>query len=636
MAGRGTGKTRAAAEFILKEIKANRTKRVALVAKTPADARDVMIEGDSGLLTISPPWDKPLYEPSKRRLTWKNGTTALIFSSKEPDQLRGPQYDLCFAAGTMIATLEGERPIETIRTGDFVLTRKGNRKVIATSNRLADVGKIKFSNGAGLIATSQHPVLQLHGWTRIQELKKGAIVCTGTKILTDISSPIRMGGCSTNIGGYGSSTTGQYQKATKFTIKTKITEIITSTISNFYHQRGTGKRIARKLNLLWLNAKIAARKLLDASSAFDVGLYVIPVNGSVQRKNVKPIEYVKCAESHSIQESPNEVSATSVVSVVSIWEDVGQAVVYNLTVEDQHEYIANGIIVHNCWGDEIRTWYYPQETWDNLMFGLRLGEHPRCVVTTTPLPLAVIKKIMKAPDTVITTGTTYENRANLAPSFFQQVISKYEGTRLGRQEINAELLEDVPGALWHRSNILYKPAPELVRVVVAIDPAVTSSEQADETGIIVAGIGIDGLGYVLADRSARVSPDSWARRAVQGYDDFKGDRIIGEVNNGGEMVGLTIGTVRKNLPYTAVHASRGKQARAEPVAALYEQHRIFHTQEFNELEDQLVTWTPESGESPDRLDALVWAFTELFLQPPEPRESIIIYDAMKEFHLDRI
>lgn len=157
----------------------------------------------------------------------------------------------------------------------------------------------------------------------------------------------------------------------------------------------------------------------------------------------------------------------------------------------------------------------------------------------------------------------------------------------------------------------------MVRIIVAIDPAATGSEEADETGIIIAGKGIDGHGYVLADRSARVSPHSWAQRAVQGYDDFKADRIIGEVNNGGEMVGLTIKTVR-DVPYKAVRASRGKQARAEPVSALYEQGKIFHTEPFDALEDQLVTWTPESGESPDRLDALVWAITELLLEKPDP------------------
>lgn len=360
MTGRGWGKTRAAGEFVIREVKEGRAKRVALVAKTPADARDVMIEGESGLLNISPPWFKPEYEPSKRRLTWPNGAIATVYSSKEPDHLNGPQHDL-------------------------------------------------------------------------------------------------------------------------------------------------------------------------------------------------------------------------------------------------------------AWGDEIRTWYSPQETWDMLMFGLRIGEHPRMVATTTPLPIALIKNLVKMSDVIVTWGSTYENRANLAPAFYSQIIQKYEGTRLGQQEIKAELLTDVPGALWKRIDIRYKPAPSMVRVVVAIDPAMTSKASSDETGIIVAGKGIDGFAYVLADRSARVSPDSWARRAIQGFDDFKADKIIGEVNNGGDLVELTIRTVDKNVPYKAVHASRGKYIRAEPIAALYEQGKVFHIQPFTELEDQMCTWFPESGESPDRMDALVWALTELML-----------------------
>lgn len=333
-----------------------KARRIALVAKTPADARDVMIEGESGILNISPPWFKPEYESSKRRITWPNGAIATVYSSKEPDHLNGPQHDL-------------------------------------------------------------------------------------------------------------------------------------------------------------------------------------------------------------------------------------------------------------AWGDEIRTWYCAQETWDMLMFGLRLGEHPRVVATTTPLPIALIRNLLKAPDVVVTRGTTYENRANLAPSFFAQIVKKYEGTRIGEQEIKAELLDDVPGALWKRNMLNYRPAPDMVRVVVAIDPATTSKESSDETGIIVAGKGVDGLAYILADRSARISPDSWARRAVQALDDFKADKVIGEVNNGGDLVELTIRTVRKNISYKAVHASRGKFARAEPVAALYEQGKVFHTQPFTELEDQQCTWTPESGESPDRLDACFIAGT---------------------------
>ena len=362
LAGRGWGKTRSAAEFVTEEVKSGRASRVAFVAKTPANARDVMVEGESGIMAISNPNFMPLYEPSKRRITWPNGAMATIYSSKEPDHLNGPQHEL-------------------------------------------------------------------------------------------------------------------------------------------------------------------------------------------------------------------------------------------------------------AWCDELRTWYSAQEVWDMLMLGLRLGAHPRCVVTTTPLPIKLIKDLIKSPNVVVTGGNTYENRSNLAPSFFSQIVTRYEGTRLGQQELHAELLEDVPGALWTRKMIQHKAAPDMVRVVVAIDPAVTSKASSDETGIVVAGLGVDGFAYVLSDRSARVSPDSWARRAVQAYDDFEADKIIGEVNNGGDLVELTIRTVRKNIAYKAVHASRGKYVRAEPVAALYEQNRVFHTQPFTDLEDQICTWLPESGESPDRLDALAFAITELMLVP---------------------
>ncbi len=251
----------------------------------------------------------------------------------------------------------------------------------------------------------------------------------------------------------------------------------------------------------------------------------------------------------------------------------------------------------------------------------KVGQHPRVIITTTPAPIEVIRTLIKQKTTVVTRGSTYENRAFLASSYFEQVVSRYKGTRLGRQEIDAELLEDVPGALWQRDLIKYKTPPilktdsgdlwDLQRVVVAIDPAVTSGEGADETGIVVAAKGKDGFYYILADRSARISPDGWAKRAVQAFRDFSADRIIGETNNGGEMIQLTLRTVDRNVPYKAVHASRGKQARAEPISALYEQGKVFHIEPFTDLEDQLCIWTPESGDSPDRLDALVWAMTEL-------------------------
>lgn len=362
LAGRGWGKTRTGAEWVRAEVEANRRGRLALIGATAADVRDVMIEGESGIMATARPSFRPTYEPSKRRISWPNGAIATAYSADEPDRLRGPQHD-------------------------------------------------------------------------------------------------------------------------------------------------------------------------------------------------------------------------------------------------------------GAWPDELAAWRYP-EALDMLMFGLRLGRDPRAVVTTTPRPTKLIRELIAAPTTAVTTGSTYDNLANLAPAFAEQIIRKYEGTRLGRQELLAEILTDVPGALWTLEMLEdRRQAPDLTRVVVAIDPAVTSGEDSDETGIVVAGIGVDGRGYVLADRSCRLSPDGWAKRAVRAFDEYRADAILAEVNNGGDLVEQTIRTVRRSIPYKKIHASRGKQTRAQPVAALYEQGRVSHTDIFSELEDQLVTWTPESGTSPDRLDALVWAVTELMVGP---------------------
>jgi phage terminase large subunit-like protein len=241
--------------------------------------------------------------------------------------------------------------------------------------------------------------------------------------------------------------------------------------------------------------------------------------------------------------------------------------------------------------------------------------NPQVVVTTTPRPIKSIKALMAAPTTVIARGTTYENRSNLAAAFMDQIIAQYEGTRLGRQELNAEVLEDNPGALWKRSDLdKYRvlKAPELKRIVVAIDPTATSD--GDEAGIIAAGQGVDSHMYVLDDGSLHASPDGWARAAITLHHKYHGDRLVAEVNNGGEMVEHTLRTVEKNIPYKAVHASRGKQTRAEPVAALYEQGKCHHVGSFAALEDEQCQWVPGES-SPNRMDALVWAATDLILEP---------------------
>lgn len=390
LAGRGYGKTRTGAETVNKWAKTGRYGRIAIVAPDAADGRDVMVEGDSGIINCSHPYFRPVYEPSKRRLTWPNGAQGFIYSAEDPDSLRGPQF-------------------------------------------------------------------------------------------------------------------------------------------------------------------------------------------------------------------------------------------------------------HAAWCDEICKWAYAIETWDNLQFGLRLGDHPKQIVTTTPRPIKLLKDLILRDDTHITRGSTYENLENLASAFRAQIVSRYEGTRIGRQELEAELLEDVPGALWQRTiidetraqrkedgTIWYKGKEiELVEIVVAVDPTSGKNddeeEKNDECGIIVTGKGRDGRGYVLADKSIYGSPDEWGQAAVMAFDEFKANWLIYETNQGGEMVASVLRACAKalrqdskrstdHIPLKKVTASRGKAIRAEPVSALYEQKRISHVGAHSTLEDQMCEFTTDfdkkkAGYSPDRVDALVWAIT---------------------------
>lgn len=273
-----------------------------------------------------------------------------------------------------------------------------------------------------------------------------------------------------------------------------------------------------------------------------------------------------------------------------------------------------------AWSDELGSWRNVGDTWSMLQFGMRLGKKPRQLITTTPRPIKILRELIarNGHDVVVRRGSTYDNRDNLAPSFFSQVIREYEGTRLGRQELNAELLEDTPGALWTRdlieqARVPKDSKPELRRIVVAVDPAISSGEASDETGIIVAGLGVDGRGYVLEDSSGKYSPMDWAKKAINAYNRHRADKIVAEANQGGAMVEATLRTVDRNVPIKLVHASKGKITRAEPISALYEQGRVSHVGAFDQLEDQLCTYTSGSTASPDRLDALVWALTELLL-----------------------
>lgn len=366
LAGRGWGKTRTGAEWVREEVDAGRAKRIALIAETAADGRDVLVEGESGLLAVYPEAERPVYEPSKRRVTWANGATATLFNATEPDQLRGPQFDL-------------------------------------------------------------------------------------------------------------------------------------------------------------------------------------------------------------------------------------------------------------AWCDELAKWRHARKTWDMLQFGLRLGDHPRVLVTTTPRPIELVKSIIAGQEgrVTVTRGKTMDNAANLARAFLEKITKSYAGTRLGRQELNAEILGDLPGALWTMATLdTYRlpDAPECGRIVVAVDPAVTNTEDSDEHGIIVAGIAGE-RGVVLEDASLKGTPMQWARRAISLYRSYGADGIVVEVNQGGDMVAQTLRSVDDRVNIIEVRASRGKHVRAAPIASLYEQGRVAHVGSFPELESQMTQMTNagfEGDGSPDRVDALVWAMSDLF------------------------
>jgi phage terminase large subunit-like protein len=279
------------------------------------------------------------------------------------------------------------------------------------------------------------------------------------------------------------------------------------------------------------------------------------------------------------------------------------------------------------WADELAAWRYP-EAWDQAVFGLRLGDRPQAIITTTPRPTKLMRDLLADPLTFSTQHSTYENIGNLAENFLARVVRKYEGTRLGRQELHAHLLLDVPGALWTRETIEAahvgkEEIPKLGRIVVALDPPVTSGESADECGMIVAGLAPDRRVFVLADLSRQgETPLGWVLRAVTALKEFGADCLVAEVNNGGEMIETMIRQVDANVAFRAVRASRGKFTRAEPVAALYEQGRVRHCGLFARLEDQMCLMTPDfdrgrAGYSPDRVDALVWAVSSLVFDQGE-------------------
>lgn len=270
-----------------------------------------------------------------------------------------------------------------------------------------------------------------------------------------------------------------------------------------------------------------------------------------------------------------------------------------------------------AWIDEFAKFRYPQSFYEQLMLTLRLGNSPRCIITTTPRPLPLLKDIIDEKTTYLTHGTTFDNEKNLSPSFLAYVKKQFENSSLGRQELYADLLLEDKNALWTRPMIRYRKPHNLVRIIIAIDPAITFN--GDETGIIIAGKNKEGEAFILEDASGHYHPHVWGKIIVQKFHSYKADRVIAEVNQGGDLVEEMIRSFDKSIPYTAVHATRGKLIRAEPISALYEQSRVFHASVFPELEKQMCHFVQgKTKKSPDRMDAMVWGLTELFRTENSP------------------
>lgn len=718
LSGRGFGKTRTGAEWVINRARYGPFFPIALIGQTKADVRDTMVElGESSILKISPPWFMPTYEPSKRRLTWPNGMTATIFSGDEPDQLRGPQHgsawvdELCLIQGTIIETDRGGVKIENIKSGDMVWTRFGLRKVIASGLTIekAQVYELKTVNGNSIIGTEFHPVwTDNRGFQMLSKIEICDALRVWDKKRNNLLYGVATSGISkritTIIGKVGFCIErftllcmGRYLEAWIFTILMVIKQTIVlkiwkpllgPSILSGIGQRDGGlaqKRSERKMEVLIglmkhgnhsrSNAKSAIKHFWQKASGLSFAQgHVInrrkEVDGKIKKKEfaknaVSPIlgtsekaaffalrhadQFIQIKIENFLKRiniasyaircisqkilGPNVVHGNADINLSPNWPKTktdklhsitkvpGFYSVFNLEVEGDHEYFANGILVHNS------KYKYPQETWDNLEFGLRLGDNPQVVVTTTPRPIKIIRELYADEASAIVTGSSYENISNLAGRYVDRVIKKYEGTRLGRQELHGVILTDVPGALWTHDGLdadRVRQAPSLKRIVVAIDPAVSANtDSSNETGMVVAGIDADNHGYLLEDLSGIYTPKEWAEKAIYAYDNWQADAVIGESNQGGDLVASNIRSTAQILQLTGqrttaeinvklVRATKGKYTRAEPISSIYEQHRVHHVGMFAELEDQLCVWIP-GEDSPDRLDALVWAFTELML-----------------------
>lgn len=457
-----THNTRAGAEWVLDQVWNQGKKRIALVARTPADARDVMIYGDSGIMAVSAPHERPAHEPTKRRLIWPNGAQAFTYSAAAPAQLRGPQHDAawCVAQGELVETARGQVPIEHVRVDDYVWTREGLRRVTASTltNANAEIMEIHASSGHVLRCTPNHRVWANGDWKLAQD-----VAPSDTLIAWTSSAGLQRGLSGTEVAGLFSETA---------TTKTGRGVCCTSSCGNESPDADC------QMGSSSITSITTSRTMSQATSSACPDPSTAPT--TTQHETIRSLrkQHGTLPTPSGLSDSPETVSASSAPSsisrsvceldsvresaatniyVVGVLRNGERGAVYDLTVESAHEFYASGLLVHNC--DETAAWLDARKgdvldtSWNNLMLGLRLGQQPQCFVTTTPKRVRLIREIMERKSTAITTDTTYANLKNLAASFQEQVVQAYEGTRIGRQELMGEMLTDVDGALWQLDNI---------------------------------------------------------------------------------------------------------------------------------------------------------------------------------------
>lgn len=655
-AGRGSGKTRAASNWIIEHVKGPACLPgptphwIGIIAPTLGDAVTACVSGPSGIATHDPT-AKLSGGAGGLFVKWNNGSRAKLFGASSPEDVERLRAggNTCLVANTLVSTTRGDVRIADVRVGDYVWTRRGVQCVLRSGQTgVRSTLLVVTEQGRQLELTPNHELFVNGEWRAAEFLKPGDALstCDPTWCMTaSVGISEKTDTTPTQNEDYftdtcGNNITAQSHVAMTFTTcLTVIEQRQTSLVSKCSHIENTHASTrdvttqvihapVKQCGKNALHAKLSVNDVALKSPLEALDSSIAPRVMTHDTSKAKfPVVHVKngCAWCAKVGSQPPSAPQPELAHdrVLHVSQGTRDVPVYDLLVEHDHEFFANGILVSNCavWCEELAAWRYLQECYEQMRFGLRTGPTPRWIASTTPKPKPLIKKLVKnTPHNVVVTHATTNDNPHLEQFIRDALFEEYADRDIGRQELYAAIMEQDEAALWRRDDLeqfRVVEAPPLAKVSVGVDP----SGGAGEQGIVVAGKHVyDDLtngqrrkkfeGYVLDDRTCHLGPAGWGRRAVQAAIDWEADDIVVETNFGGQMAVVTIRDAAEALgvtiPVKEVVASRGKRVRAEPVAALSSRGQWHHVGFFEQLEDQLCTWTEDLGYSPDRLDAMVW------------------------------